>query len=280
MVDPTLARKAWRTLEPYHGFIYFDAGAAAAYEALGIPPHAGYFASRAAPLGAVPAEVVIATFYNFRPEMVRDAIPAAWAAASPERIVAARLAAADATLRRILGDEVTSDAMGDAASLARRATTGCASAGRPLFAAHAALPWPDEPHLVLWHAITLLREFRGDGHLAALVVAGLDGPEALVTHEAAGEAALPPGLLQATRGWSDDEWSAARDRLRAKGLLTDEGRLTPDGADLRAEVEEHTDRVALAPWETLGAEGTERLRGLVRPWSKAIVASGVFGLGT
>lgn len=274
-MTPTLARKMWRTLEPYHGLIYFTPRATDAYAALGIHGRDGYFASRAAALGPVGAEVVVATFYNFDPELVRAALPAAWDVASPAALLDARRRAADLALRDALGDEVvTGDDMHTAADLARRATEGCAPHGRPLYAAHAALPWPDDPHVALWHAITLLREFRGDGHVAALLVEGLDGCEALVTHGAAGDAAVRPDVLKATRGWPDEPWEAARERLRRRGWLDDGGRLTAEGVTGRARVEALTDDLALAPWRRLGEEPCDRLRALVRPWSKAIVATG------
>ena len=69
------ARKTWRTLEPLHGMVYFVPEAAEAYERLGITGRAGYFASRAAPMGAVTADVVVSTFFNFNPELVHAAIP-------------------------------------------------------------------------------------------------------------------------------------------------------------------------------------------------------------
>jgi hypothetical protein len=286
-MTPTLARKMWRTLEPYHGLVYFTPRATDAYAALGIHGRDGYFASRAAAMGPVGAEVVVATFYNFDPQLVRAAIPAAWEVASPAALLDARRSAADLALldarrsaadlalRDALGDEVvTGDDMRTAAGLARRATEGCAPHGRPLYAAHAALPWPDDPHVALWHAITLLREFRGDGHVAALLVEGLDGCEALVTHGAAADDAVRLDVLQATRGWPDGPWEAARERLRSRGWLDDEGRLTADGVAGRARVEALTDELALAPWHRLGDESCDRLRALVRPWSKAIVATG------
>lgn len=272
-----LARKGWRTMEPYHGMIYFSPLASAAYAGLGITGRAGYFASRAAAMGAVPADVVIATFFNFRPELVRAAIPKAWSIASPDAILAARYDAADAQLRALLDDDViTSPEMEEAAALARIAAEACTPEGRPLFAGHAAQPWPDEPHLQLFHAITLLREHRGDGHIAALVLAGLSGCEALVTHGAATEGAVPAAILQASRGWTDPEWAAAVDRLRERGWLGDDGTFTATGDAARRGIESATDEAARQPYEVLGAERAARLRELVRPWSRAIVASGVF----
>jgi len=269
-----LARKMWRTLEPYHGMIYFTPRATEAYEAIGIVGRAGYFASRSAAMGAVPPEVVVATFFNFRPALVEATLPAAWDAADPATILDARFAAADQALRELLGDDVVaSPEMAEAAELARAAADACTPAGRPLYAAHASLPWPADPHLALWHAITLLREYRGDGHIAALVVEDLDGCEALVSHGSSG--AVPPAILQATRGWTDDEWAAACARLTARGWLAD-GAATPLGTEARDRIEQRTDDLALAPWLALGPDAADRLRALVRPMSKAIATSDVF----
>ncbi len=234
MADGALrARKTWRTLEPLHGMVYFVREAAEAYERLGITGRAGYFASRAAPMGAVQADVVVSTFFNFNPELVRAAIPSSWAIAAPAALVTARFAAVDAACRRLLGDEVLASAeMRRAADLARRAAeeAGRRAEGRPLAAAHADVAWPAEPHLVLWHAQSILREYRGDGHIALLVVHGLSGIEALVTHAAAGD--VPAQLLRSTRGWPQEAWDAAVEALRAAGLARARrpAPLTPSGA--------------------------------------------------
>ncbi len=270
--DALLARKTWRTLEPLHGMIYFVPEAAEAYAGIGITGRAGYFASRAAPMGAVGAEVVIATFFNFNPELVRRAIPTAWDVASPEQLVAARFAAVDAAFRRILGDDVVgSPDVARAAELARVAAEEAArqTDGRPLAAAHADLAWPLQPHLVLWHAQSILREYRGDGHIAQLVVHGLSGLESLVTHAAAGD--VPARILLATRAWSEQDWRQAEDDLRQRGWLeqSDELRFTPTGTQRRQEIEDGTDALATAPYVVLGEERCAELRGLVRPWSKA-----------
>lgn len=260
-----------RTLEPVHGMIYFVPEAGEAYAAAGLKGRRmGYFASRSAPMGPVPAEVVIATFYNFHPDLVRRAIPEAWARTTPSLILEARLEAADGALRRMLGEAIKSPEMTEAAELARRATEGCRVEGRPLYAGHASLPWPSssDPHLVLWHAQTLLREFRGDGHIAALATAGLSGIEALVVHQAAGE--VPRGVLQSTRAWSDEEWAAGEASVAGRGWLAPDGTLTDAGRQARAEIEDLTDRLALPCWEILGEESCARLRQLVRPWSRAI----------
>jgi hypothetical protein len=266
-----LARKAYKTLEPLHVVTYFAPEPGERYVALGIKGGMrGYFASRGAALGRVPAEVVIATFFNFAPDNVRRAIPSVWEVTTPEEVLDARYAGTSDAYLRILGEEaLTSADMVEAAALAREATTVLTNEGRPLYAANASLDWPEEPHLQLFHAQTLLREHRGDGHIAALVVAGLDALEALVTHVHTGKG-LPEGILRATRGWPDEAWEAATVRVQDRGLLDDDGAATPAGNELRATIEAQTDAAAVAPYLHLGPERTERLRNLARPWSKAI----------
>jgi hypothetical protein len=268
-----LARKTWRTLEPLHGMIYFVPEGAEAYARLGITGRSGYFASRAAPMGAVTADVVVSTFFNFNPELVHAAIPAAWEAATPAALVAARFDAVDAALRRLLGDAVvSSEEMRRAAQLARQAAEEAALRveGRPLAAAHAEVVWPTAPHLVLWHAQSVLREYRGDGHIAQLVVRGLSGLQALVTHAAAGD--VPAHILRSTRGWSREAWDGAVDALRERGWLErgEELRFTEGGTAQRRALEEGTDALAVAPYAVLGDERCAELRALVRPWSTTL----------
>jgi hypothetical protein len=125
---------------------------------------------------------------------------------------------------------------------------------------------------VLWHACTLLREHRGDGHVASLTAAGLDGCEAHVTVTATG--AVPRDTLQSNRKWSDEEWAAAEQRLQARGWLDAAGNLTDAGRAGRAEVEARTDTLAEEPWRVLGPERTERLLELLTPMARAINDAG------
>ncbi len=280
-IDPVVARRTWRTLEPIHGVIYFAPEAVAAYAAIGLTGPSGYFASRAAAMGSVSAEVVAATFFNFHPDLVRRAMRGVWDTATPQVVTAARYDAADRALRRVGGDLIDSPTLREAAALARAAALAAAARpeGRPLFAAHAALAWPDAPHLVLWHAQTLLREFRGDGHIAALVVAGLSGLDSLVLHAATDE--MPRAALQPTRAWTDSEWAAAVEALAERGLVDADGAFTDRGRELRAAIEDQTDRCAAAAYEPLGEEGCATLRRLARPLAKAIIESGsLSGLAT
>jgi hypothetical protein len=278
MPEHPLPRKMWRTLEPYHALAYFTPQTAP-YEEIGVKGRSAYFASRSAPLGAVPVEVVIATFFNFHPDLVRRSMAGVWEATTPGAVVAARFRVADAGLRAVLGDEVVASAeVAEAADLARTAAEAVAGdvGGRCLYAGHVAVPWPDEPHLVLWNAITLLREYRGDGHVAALLLEGLDPCEALVSYGTAGDIVFPPDVLRTTRAWSDDEWAAATNRLRERGWLDAAGASTPLGAEGRDRIEQRTDESAARPWDALGREACDRLRALVRPFSTAIARSGTF----
>jgi hypothetical protein len=225
-------------------------------------------------MGAVTADVVVSTFFNFNPELVHAAIPGSWEIASPSQLVAARFAAVDTAFRRLLGHAVVeSEEMGRAASLVRTAAEAASRAGmegRPLAAAHAEMAWPEEPHLQLWHAQSILREFRGDGHVALLVVHGLSGGEALVTHAAAGD--VPAHLLRSTRGWSEAAWQGAVDALQDRGWIEsgDGLRFTEWGHAQRREIEDGTDALAAAPYVALGDDGCAELRILARPWSRVL----------
>lgn len=269
-MDKTLARRLWQRLETYHAVVYFAPEKKPAYDAAGLKGGwMGYFAARAAPLGPVSGEVVTALFYNFHPRMVLRAIPDAWSFSSPERVLEARAEVVDGALRRLLGD---AGPVAAAADVALDAAARCDFAGRPMAAANAALEPPRDPHLKLWHAATVLREHRGDGHVAALSAAGIDGCEAHLTLVATGE--VPASVLQPNRGWSDDEWAAARVRLMEGGLVNEDGTATKAGAELREWVEGVTDELALAPWRAAGDDAAARLLSLLEEPDRRIVDGG------
>lgn len=271
-------RQMWHLLEPLHALLYyapeaFDEAAALGYDTGERWP--SYFAWRAAPLGAPGRDRVASAFHSFSPAMVARYVPAVWDTAGPAEVLAARLRAVDRAYRAVLGDDtVTGPDLAEAAALTLRAAEAAVPSGpsgpedRPLAEANARLPWPTAPHLVLWQAATILREHRGDGHLAALTAAGLDPVETLVSFAAIGAAPEP---VFESRGWSPAEWSAARDRLAARGLLHPDGTATETGRALRAEVERRTDEAAAAPWTALGPDATNRLADLLgTPWLAAI----------
>jgi hypothetical protein len=255
----SLPRRAWTLFEPIHAIVYFAPEPAERFREAGLRGGwMGYFASRSAPMGAVGAEVVAAIFHNFQPAMVRRAIPDAWHFSSPERVLAARLEGVDAALLRLWGDEAGSRGVAEAAQLCLEAAAHLRGDGRPLYAGHAALDVPAPAHLALWHACTLLREHRFDGHVAALTAHGIGGDEALVIAVAAGKGIDVP-TLRRFRGWTEEEWAAAEQRLRDRGLVDDQNGLTADGQDVLGEVEVTTDRLAEGPWAALEESRRERL---------------------
>jgi hypothetical protein len=243
----TDVRHLWQLFEPLHAVTYFGAETRAAFESAGLRGYwRGYFAGRAAPLGAVSAAPVTAAFFSFAPGMVARAVPDVWRRASPEQVLAARLQGAEATLRAALPDEP--ERWAAAAGLLETAARAAVTDGRPLSAANAALPRPEGALARLWQAATVLREHRGDGHVIALVDAELDGCQALVLRDA-----LYGGReqMQPNRGWTDPEWDTAAGALIGRGWLDDDGRPTAAGEAAHRAVESRTDRLAAQPWTAL-----------------------------
>ncbi|MET9828590.1 hypothetical protein ABZ078_04630 [Streptomyces sp. NPDC006385] len=268
-------RQLWHLLEPLHAVLYYAPEVFEEAAALGYPTEErwpSYFPYRAAPLGAVGGERVTSAFYSFSPRTVAEHIDHAWKIAEPEALLRARARGIDRAYRAIFGARTDSKELGEAAALARRAAEAADTAGRPLAAAHAALDWPEVPHLQLWHAATLLREHRGDGHIAALLVAGLDPVESLVSFAAIGAASVE---RFESRGWSPEEWASARARLAARGLVDADGTATEAGRELRRTVEDHTDRLAAVPWRALSAEELDRLVELLGEFWVAVLSSGL-----
>ncbi|MFI8828312.1 hypothetical protein [Streptomyces sp. NPDC053431] len=276
-LPPRAGRRCAHPVNLLHATLFFSPDLDVEFKELGIEdPSAMRLAARSAPLGAVGAGTVAATFYNYNHAFLARHLPAVWEAASPAAVLDARLRVVDTTLRRLLGDDVVaSPEMAEAAELALRAAEACTRHARPLYAGNADLPAPDAPHLRLWHAATLLREHRGDGHLTALLGAGLDPVEALASHTATGKGMAPRWVL-GTRGWGRADWDAAQERLRERGLLDAEGELTAEGVALREALEDETDRLDAAPYEHLGADGVARLTELARGFLVAAVGAGAF----
>jgi len=272
LVNP--ARAVWQYGEPVHAIIYYAPERRAATDALGLKGGwMSYFGCRAAPLGAAPAPVVSALFYNFHPKMVARAIPDAWSYATPSALLKARLSAMDGAMRRVLGDAVvSSSSVSRAAVLATAAVAGCNMAGRPMGAANQAVQEPDDAHLRLWQALTAIREHRGDGHVDRLVDADISPSEALVLQAATGRS--PEDGLRSNRGWSADDWSIAAGSLEARGLIDHEMRITAAGAELREAIEDGTDRLATPIVRAIGDDGADELVALLRPLAEAVMAAG------
>ena len=269
---PLLARRFFDRFEPVHAVTYFASEVQAGLAAMGLTGFwRGYFAARSAPLGRVPAEVVTAVFYNFSADRVQRMVPAVWEVATPAEVLRVREDTAVAALRRYgLSDD--SPGVVDAAELAGLAARSAPLDGRALFAANRALPWPETPLAALWHATTLLREHRGDGHVAALVAEGIGGREANVLHVAAG--AVPADFIKIGRDYTDAEWDACTELLAARGLLTTAGDLTDAGRALKDRVEDRTDSLALTALAALDDAAVEKLFAALTPLTRVVIAGG------
>lgn len=254
-----------------HAVTYFAPEARAALDGLGYRGFwMGYFAARSAPLGQVPPEVVTAVFYNFAPARVAKALPGAWAVAGPRAALQARQDSAVAALRRYgVADD---DGVRTSANLAGRAANSAGVEGRSLFAANRALPWPDEPVLALWHACTLLREHRGDGHVAVLVAEGISGRESNVLHAAAGK--VPREYMMRARDYDDAAWQRHEQALAERGLIDTSGSLTVHGAKLKEHIESATDRLALSALDGLDDEDVQKLFHALTPITRRVIAGG------
>ncbi|MFD4400231.1 hypothetical protein [Kitasatospora sp. NPDC058397] len=258
------ARALWWLFEPVHAVTYFLPESREAYEAAGL--HGGwrgYFASRSAPLGAVDAPPVIAAFFSFSPAMVERALPEVWTHASPEEALAARLKGSAAALARLL-EHVDPAQVELVVEALERAAGRLDCVGRVLAAANAALPRPSGLYERLWQAATVMREHRGDGHVAALVAAGLDGCEALVVRCAMD---VRREMLQPMRGWTDEEWDAAAARLVERGWLTTAGSVTELGRIRHQSLEAATDLAAARVWEDYPRAELDRLAAALKPIS-------------
>lgn len=260
--DPGFARVMWTLFEPVHAVTYFHPRARSAYEAVGLRGYwRGYFAGRAAPLGPVDAPAVIAAFFSFAPPMVARALPSVWRLATPQEALRARLTGAVQALAEFTY-ELPESHLVEAAELLEEAAGRVEVAGRVLGAVNAALPRGEYPLARLWQAATTLREHRGDGHVAALVTTGLDPVEVVAWRCRVDQSRE---FHQRARGWTDQEWAAAEQRLVEKGWLTADGGPTEHGTMTFRGVEEATDRAAAGPWRALGEEGTARVRELLEP---------------
>jgi hypothetical protein len=277
MTEPTpsgaLARRLYGLTEPIAMVPYAAPEPTAEVMALGYRNYWDtYFAGRAAPLGRCPAEVVHAVFYNFADGEVARHIPHVWEVATPDEVLVARERGCAAAVRRILGDLADSPDVGRAADLATRAAVSAPLEGRPLYAGLRTLPVPDEPVARLWHATNLLREHRGDGHVAALVSEQIGGLEShwlyAVSQGMPGERFgrihhLPPSTLD-----------ALGERMRSRGFIDDAGRITEVGRRTRERVEALTDELAAAPYDVLTPSELDQLVTALEPLAACLAAAG------
>ncbi|MGI8700526.1 MAG: SCO6745 family protein [Nocardioidaceae bacterium] len=267
------ARRLYRLVEPIHLVTYFSDEPTDALMALGHRNYwDGYFAGRAAPLGRVPAEVVHAIFYNFADGEVSRHIPRVWDTATPEAALAARQLGSVAALRRILDDIADAPGLARAADLATKAATSVPTEGRILYAALRALPIPQEPVARLWHAATLLREHRGDGHIAALVAEGIGGTEAHVLH--ALSEGMPAEKFGRVHHLPAAQLDAVVDGMRARGLIEPSGWLSDAGREKKERIESLTDDLAAPAYDSLEPNELDQLIADLEPIAAALDAAG------
>lgn len=273
-MDQAVVHKAHMAINLVHRLVYFVPEAGEEYAALGVKGAGGYFASRSAPMGAVTDQVVLATFYNFSPLAVLSAMPGVWDAASPENWQAARFRVVERALTRVAAD-LSTDQIAEARSLIDPVVAGLAVGGKPLAAGNAAVALPDDPLLALWQQLTVVREWRGDVHIAVLVNNELGPCECLVMQVGTGR--FPLRIAQATRRWNETEWAAALGKLAEHGWADSDGSITPSGMALRDRLEAETDRLCAPIWEPVGDAGAARFTELIMPIHTAVDAAGTYG---
>ena len=275
-MDLNAVREVNLAINAAHRFVYFVPETAEEAAKLGMtgrrPAGPAYFAFRSAAMGAVPWQVVLATFYNFSPRSVRP-MTGVWDVASPEQWQAARFAVADRASRRV-GVSLTAAQIAEARSLIDPVVAGADYAGRPLAAANASVALPSDPLVALWQQITVLREWRGDAHLVVLADNRLGPCDCNVIQTATGR--FPVALARATRQWNDEEWAAATARLVARGWLDADGTATETGTAERERIEVETDAHCAALWTPIGDAGARRLAALIRPIDDVFTAAGTY----
>lgn len=266
------AQRLWSRLEAVHTTVYFSPIVADAHARVGLEPGLmAYTAARIGPLGAVGPEVAAAAFYGFSPRALAEVLPAAWEWAEPMEVVLATREAVGRTLAPFC--DGIEDEVSRAAELAREAAALHPVAGRVMAAARSALPWPHEPHLVLWEAATRIRESRGDGHVASLVAADVGG---IASHLLSrGDSDKLRTILSPRRGWTGPEWDAAVNRMQDRGWLDEAAQPTAAGAELHRRIEARTDALAAAPWVAFGDTMTSQLDAALQPLVGRLVDSGL-----
>ncbi|WP_199183963.1 hypothetical protein [Cryobacterium sp. Y57] len=257
-------RALWTLFEPIHAVTYFSPESREAFAEIGLTRYwDGYFAGRAAPLGAVIAAPVVAIFSGFAPFLVDRVLPAVWSTVTVGRVLDARSRGAAATLRNLVPDEgfVT-----EAADVLAQAAARVDTIGRPLAAANSALPVEADPYRRLWQAAATLREHRGDGHVMALVEDGIAGISTIVLRSAVDLDAMS---VRKSRGWTEEEWAIEVEKLVARGLLTGQGDISEHGKAAIERAEHITNRLAIGPWRGLNDDEIAGIARTLAPIARA-----------
>jgi hypothetical protein len=270
MPTAPLARRLGQLVEPIAANIYFAPEAQTLYKEIGLNYPQGYFASRGAALGQVSGQVVAATFAVFNPDLVIPMVTQAWALTDSATMLDARLRGATASLEKLLGDLATEAQISRATEILKRGAAAGPVAGRPLYAGLLSLGYPGSLWGDFWRAADLVREHRGDAHMAAWTSRGITAPEVLLLTEA--RWGIPLHSYSQTRAWPSEVMEATIDSLRARKLLEGD-ELTVEGDALREEIEAITDGAEQPVVDAIGAD-IDELFSLIEPWSRAIVSAG------
>ena len=259
----------------FHVFIYSSSEATEEYEQVGVTGRGGYFASRSACLGPVTAEVVTATFYNFPHELVERSMNGVWSRAWPEQVQAARWTAVARVLDTHVRPVMDPAAIAEATQILQRAVDGLTWPGRPLAAGNRAVldACPDDDLVRLWQLNTIVREWRGDGHIALLVTEPLDGCECTVISYALSKGT---SFLKGSRAWPQEQWSAAVERLTAGGWIEAEDAMSDEGKTRRRDLERRTNELAAPIWDGLGDDTVNRLGDILEPAVAALTGADYF----
>ena len=268
------ARRLFQLVEPIAVVTYMADEPTEAVMALGVGNMwDAYFAGRAAPLGRdVPPEVVHALFYNFADGEVARHIPHVWGKVTPNAANAAREEGSVAALRRILGGIADSPGVARAGELLIKAGTSARMEGRSLYAAVRTLPVPTEPVARFWHGANLLREHRGDGHVAALITANIGGTEAHVLHALSEN--MPAEEFGRVSHLPKAQLAGVIDGMRARGIIGTDSWLTTAGRQIKERVESLTDELAAPAYDILDSNELDQLLEELRPLAAVLVAAG------
>ncbi|MDD2859266.1 MAG: hypothetical protein PHU75_11405 [Candidatus Nanopelagicales bacterium] len=273
-LSPSVARSMWAAAEPFALVGLASPEAMAAIEVIGVPRKAAFLALRGAPMGRASASVVAAAFHAFPRSRFEQHLDPVWEVTTPLAVVEATHTSIPVMAARIFGDSVDGGALRSVGDLLVATVAALDVAGRPLAAANQAVVPPAEPWARLWRAWTTLREYRGDGHVAALVASDLDVPEAQVLSATWGSDRYDIDMLRATRRLDDDVWSSAQAALHVRGLLDRAGALTASGRALREDIELRTDQACMRAWSRFTTDELRTIFDFTSALSAQVIESG------
>lgn len=268
-VPDSPARRLRDAVEPIATQGWWAKGVHDRLEAKGLGFFDSYVWGRAAALGSPSPGVVVATFGVFAPAFLAAVYESGRSQIGRDEVLAAREAGAVESLRSIVEE---SDAIRDAAGVLIGATSNVDATARPLFSGLRDLPVPPSALGRLWRGAELVREHRGDGHLAACIAEGLDPLEMSLMTELWLDYA--PGEYSSSRGYGPDELAAAGERLAQRGWVESMS-LTEAGRAARNEIEFATDRSQQGLIDAIGGR-LDQVVSVCEEVSKAIVDAQAF----